>query len=78
MTELERRVEACSCDVETAKLELQKADNELRHGERHLAEAREKYGNLKVAVELARVRLRKEQSWLAAAKAEAAKGYSAT
>lgn len=76
MNELERKVEACKCDVETARLELQKAELELTNGERFLMEAREKYGNLKIAVELSKIKLRREQSWLSAAESECTKGFS--
>jgi hypothetical protein len=75
MTELERQVVAEECNVAEALLELQQAELELSHGGRHLEEAKEKYGKLKIAVEIKKLQVRRCEAYLQRVKTDAEKGF---
>lgn len=75
MTELQARLEDAKCGIDLSKLELQEAELKLAHGERFLAEAKEKYGSLKIAVETAKIKLRQSQNWAAKVETDANKGF---
>lgn len=76
MDVLQQRVESQRCDVLKAELKLQEAELELTHGDRFMSEAKEKYGKLKIAVELAKVTVHAERAYLSRVEEEAANGFT--
>lgn len=78
MTDKENRVKQCELQVRTAKTRVAEARSALEHGYvRAKADFEREYSRLKCELERATIDVEREEGFLAAAKAELARGFEA-